>query len=161
MGESGLTMTAIGGRREQLSPNNITHLAVRRADSAELGRVDVAHVTPAEEWRRVPAELGPYEVSDRGRVRSRRVVYGVVRGRVLKQRRKGRYSYACVGHGRGGHRWVAVHRLVALAFHGSPTEARTEVDHIDRDPTNNAATNLRWVTRAENAANRGAKAVAQ
>jgi hypothetical protein len=45
-----------------------------------------------------------------------------------------------------------VHRLVALAFVENP-DSKPEVDHIDRDKTNNAALNLRWATRTENAHN--------
>lgn len=44
-------------------------------------------------------------------------------------------------------RTYAVHKLVALAWHGR-TEA--EVDHIDRNPANNRPDNLRWVSHAEN-----------
>lgn len=40
-----------------------------------------------------------------------------------------------------------VHRLVALAFHGSPpSDAHTTVDHIDEDKGNNCADNLMWAT---------------
>lgn len=44
----------------------------------------------------------------------------------------------------------AMHRIVATAFLPTPSSDKTEVDHIDGDPTNNTFTNLRWVTRAEN-----------
>lgn len=47
-----------------------------------------------------------------------------------------------------------IHRLVALAFVPNPDELPC-VDHIDRDPTNNAATNLRWVSKSQNGMNRG------
>lgn len=46
-----------------------------------------------------------------------------------------------------------VHRLVALHFVDNP-EGKTEVDHIDRDKTNNNAENLRWATRSENNRNK-------
>lgn len=47
-----------------------------------------------------------------------------------------------------------VHRLVALCFIGNPPDdSRNQVDHIDGCRTNNNASNLRWVTPAENANN--------
>jgi len=43
-----------------------------------------------------------------------------------------------------------VHRIVATAFIPNPDNL-PEVDHIDGDRTNNAVTNLRWVSRKQNA----------
>jgi hypothetical protein len=49
-----------------------------------------------------------------------------------------------------------VHRLVALAFFGSPpTPLHTTVDHIDGDVDNNRIDNLRWATQTEQCANKG------
>ena len=45
------------------------------------------------------------------------------------------------------------HRILAKHFIPNP-ENLQEVDHIDRDKTNNALDNLRWVTRTENNSNR-------
>lgn len=47
-----------------------------------------------------------------------------------------------------------IHSLVMTAFGPSPLEGQTQIDHIDRNPTNNAITNLRWVTPHENLMNR-------
>ena len=48
---------------------------------------------------------------------------------------------------------VPVHRLVALAFLGPPVDrSQTQVNHKDLDKSNNAASNLEWVTAAENRA---------
>lgn len=51
-----------------------------------------------------------------------------------------------------GKRSMSLHRLVAQAFLPNPNNYR-EVDHIDRDKTNNHVDNLRWCTREENMAN--------
>ena len=46
-----------------------------------------------------------------------------------------------------------IHRLVALAFLPNP-DNKPEIDHIDRNKTNNVVSNLRWVTSSENNLNR-------
>ena len=44
-----------------------------------------------------------------------------------------------------------IHRLVCEAFHGpSPSKEEIFVDHIDGNPSNNKASNLRWVSAARN-----------
>ncbi|MFN9068691.1 MAG: HNH endonuclease signature motif containing protein, partial [Bdellovibrionales bacterium] len=45
---------------------------------------------------------------------------------------------------------VRVHRIVATAFHGEPSDAKMVVDHIDSNARNNRPENLRWLTRLEN-----------
>lgn len=46
-----------------------------------------------------------------------------------------------------------VHRIVALAFIPNPDNKPT-VDHINRNPSDNRISNLRWATRIEQALNR-------
>ena len=45
-----------------------------------------------------------------------------------------------------------VHRLVAEAFIDNP-QGYTEIDHLNRDKSDNSVTNLRWVTHSENMRN--------
>ncbi len=43
-----------------------------------------------------------------------------------------------------------VHRIVATAFHGEPSDPKHVVDHIDTNCRNNRPENLRWLSRLEN-----------
>lgn len=43
-----------------------------------------------------------------------------------------------------------IHRLVAAAFCPNDDPKRNQVDHIDNNPANQRADNLRWVTQSEN-----------
>ena len=45
------------------------------------------------------------------------------------------------------------HRILAKHFIPNPDDL-PEIDHIDRDKTNNSLENLRWVTRSQNSSNR-------
>lgn len=51
-----------------------------------------------------------------------------------------------------GKRTMSLHKLVATHFIPNPNGYK-EVDHIDRDKTNNRVDNLRWCTRRENLSN--------
>lgn len=46
---------------------------------------------------------------------------------------------------------VLAHRLVCEAFHGPQPEGKAMVNHIDGSRSNNAASNLEWVSRSANA----------
>ncbi|MEE1949257.1 HNH endonuclease [Pseudomonas alcaligenes] len=83
-------------------------------------------------------------------------------GRVLSFKRKtptylrsgktaaGRYCNVNIGSGTMA-RSQYVHRPVCWAFHPNTNpKDRTQVNHIDGNPRNNAASNLEWVTPKEN-----------
>lgn len=103
----------------------------------------------SEEWRLCPGWEDLYEVSSLGQVRR------ISTGRILKPR-AGNCGYAEVGLNRsikhggpGGGKSVKVHRLVALAFVPNP-ENKPQVNHIDTDRMNAAASNLEWMDRFQN-----------
>jgi len=94
-----------------------------------------------EEWRAIIGHDG-YEVSNLGSVRSPRGVLKL---------QNGKDGYKIVRLGAVNPRPVA--RLIAEAFIPNP-EGKPEVDHIDRQKTNNVVSNLRWATRKEQLENR-------
>ena len=90
-------------------------------------------------WKDVPGMTG-IEASEGGDIRRF--------GKPLRQYRRVRDYLGVFFEGR---LWLT-HRLVAMAFHGMPPFERAEAMHLDNDPTNNAASNLRWGSHAENMA---------
>ena len=106
-----------------------------------------------EIWK--PIEGHPfYEVSNLGRVRSLdRIVQGrgfvkevFQAGRILKLARCSN-GYLAVNIGGSGKREL-VHRLVAIAF--VPGDQSLTVNHKDLVRSNNAATNLEWLSYSDN-----------
>lgn len=107
-------------------------------------------------WREVPG-WSRYEVSDAGLVRSRDMVVGakagktaVRKGRILAAARASNGYWVVTLTDSKRRRQAMVHRLVALAFHGEPPHAGAHVLHGDGDKNNNASSNLRWGTPADN-----------
>jgi len=89
-----------------------------------------------------------YLIHDDGRVWSKKG-----KGRFLEPRKIKGYHQVCL-YRDGKRKSVYASRLVALNFIPNP-ENKPEVDHIDRNPSNNHVSNLRWVTRQENQDNKG------
>lgn len=104
-----------------------------------------------ERWLPVVGYEGSYEVSDLGRIvslpKSSRHCRAVLRPRV--EHGKG---YRIIAFSAGGRQYKhRLHVVVARAFLGPRPESAV-IRHLDGDPSNNALTNLRYGTAAENMA---------
>lgn len=114
-------------------------------------------------WLPVKGFEGLYEVSDEGLVRSLdRLVNGklesmsIKRGKILNQKTD-RYGYLCVVLYKNNKRYYkTVHRIVAEAFLSASSQTE-QVNHKDRNKTNNYVSNLEWVSCQENNEHRAAK----
>lgn len=99
------------------------------------------------EFKNLPIDLDGYEskykITNDGRI------YSEYLGDYLKPfYSKGGYVRVKLNYGDRSKKFM-VHRLVALAFIDNPNN-KPQVDHIDRDRTNNHVSNLQWVTAKEN-----------
>ena len=113
-----------------------------------------------EQWQDIIRYEGFYEISNRGRVRRIAPGHGAKPGKILKG------SYAHKGYHTvtlcrdGICKTFTAHRLVAEHFLQNPNSV-AQVHHKDGNKSNNNATNLEWVTGAQNeshAKTRGLKA---
>lgn len=105
----------------------------------------------AETWLPVAGYEAHYEVSDLGRVRvrtQRRAGYPA--GTVLRPSGS-RYPNVVLYDESGLRRSRRLHLLVLMTFVGPRPDGMLG-RHLDGDPHNNALTNLRWGTHAENVA---------
>lgn len=122
-----------------------------------MGKETRSAVTEIETWKQIKGYEGLYAVSNLGRVRSfDRVVdrgkFGLHlhKGKIFSPTNNGT-GYLIVGlkgtdRKRKNH---YVHRLVADAFLPND-EKKEQVNHLDRNRSNNRVDNLEWVTCSEN-----------
>lgn len=104
-----------------------------------------------EIWKEVYGYDTLYEVSNLGRVRTKRdhAIGYTPEYRFVTPRDNGKGYLAFNFHIRGLQRTVYLHRLVAIAFVDNPL-GLTEVNHINEDKTDCRAINLEWCTHAYN-----------
>ena len=119
--------------------------------------------TSTESWSLIGGFEGRYEVSDKGRVRSvERLVRkterdgseGVrrIKSRIIAAHTWGaKYPGVVLVSADGARRREMLHRLVATAFVPNP-RGFSQVNHIDADTANAAATNLEWCDQSANVA---------
>ena len=101
-----------------------------------------------EEWRDVVGYEGKYWISSFGRTLSYQPsLKNPFRIRKPQKDKLGYYKLSLYKDSKQSPRWI--HRLVAQAFLPNPMKLN-EIDHIDGNPSNNIASNLRWVTHREN-----------
>lgn len=112
---------------------------------------------PGESWRDIPDFFNHYMVSDYGRVlslpRFANSANGSreVEGRILTPKLDVSGYKRVILSSDGASKTMLVHRLVAKAFVANPSNLPV-VDHINCDPTDARACNLRWCTQAQNVA---------
>ena len=104
-----------------------------------------------EQWRDVEGYDGMYQVSDFGRVRSRK------RGewRVMRaSKNNSGYLIVCLSKD-GNQNTALVHRLVAQAFIENDNLFNNEINHRNEDKTDNIVSNLEWCDRSYNVTYKG------
>ena len=103
-----------------------------------------------ELWNPVRGFEELYQVSNEGRVMSLKCG----RTKLMKTPKTNEYPSVCLVKNKVKYS-CRVHRLVAQAFL-EPVENKPEIDHIDRNRSNNRLSNLRYADRSDQAINRGA-----
>mgnify|MGYP000615515881 CR=1 FL=1 len=100
-----------------------------------------------EVWKRIP-NFDNYEISNQGRIRN------INSNEELTPFISNGYKRIKISNNDGVQKNFSIHRLVAFAFLDQPEFENMTVDHIDRNPSNNHVSNLRWATKLEQNINR-------
>jgi len=118
-----------------------THLYWKRKSTALI---------EMELWNPIRGFETLYQVSSEGRVMSLKCG----RTKLMKTPTANGYPSVCLIKDKIKYS-CRVHRLVAEAFL-QPVQDKPEIDHIDRNPSNNRVVNLRYADRSDQCINRGA-----
>lgn len=103
--------------------------------------IDKAYLFDNQLWKLIPCD-GVYWVSSKGNIWSTETM------KYLKPTLDGDYYIVTLPFG-DKYKKRYIHRLVAEAFIPE-IPGKYHINHIDEDPSNNAALNLEWVTPIEN-----------
>lgn len=133
-----------------------THLSSRkRKGNIYLPSVDDLH---NETWLGIKHPKFPlletrYEISNVGRVRRLNPSRGTTPGKFISNHELGGYIGVTLSPTKGRAKTFHLHLLVAWTFLPLPDSksGKLVVDHIDSNPMNPRANNLRWVTYRQNA----------
>ena len=98
-------------------------------------------------WKIIPF-YSNYEASDDGRIRNKKQ-------KEISQQEDdtsvGTYLSVNIYDDEGNRKWVGVHRLVCLAYHGIPDNyPKIDTNHKDGDKHNNKKNNVEWMSRSDN-----------
>lgn len=121
-----------------------------------------------EEWKDIVGYEGLYQVSNMGRVKSleRMVIVGNMGGvrfvneRILKGRPNHDGYLRVAFRNKGKLIDYRIHTLVALHFISNENKY-CEINHIDKNVTNNTVDNLEWCTRQHNVVHSKGKRVSK
>ena len=108
-----------------------------------------------ETWKDIINYENKYQVSNLGKVRSLLDCRGNILSvpRILKDAKNNRNYHFVQLCKNGITKGFLVHRLVGMSFIDNP-ENKLTIDHIDKDKSNNQASNLRWATNDEQLENK-------
>ena len=96
-----------------------------------------------EVWKDIAGFEGQYKVSNKGRVWSEKSQ------KYLKVKKTNSGYLQVRLRDKQTNKMVYVHRLVGIAFCPNPKGLK-EINHLDENKENNAATNIQWCTHLEN-----------